>query len=380
MATSSTLKIESERFTNPDGDDLVVHWDAIEGSHGSVTLSKAANHTITDADYAGTSPEVTRLIVLVTAAATITLPSSPTTGQVIEVIKSGAGTYAVTIDANGASIAYRTDGTHGTGTITLATGTTSRFAAAWVWGGSSWVALSVPQRTAYQGPASLALTGNSVVGSNMSSTGQEIAISEGHVLRRVTGSNVESGKVVDDLSSLTPGGITLTANSVPVRASGSGGVGANLVIGEGEVLRRLTGLNVTSGKVLDSLCQIKSTDDLLTLDHLGASEQRYGTIATAANANMDGSGDVANDQYVRITWSIILTFNSVDYICDYFTVFKRISGTLSIMAEKAIISAPAGVVITANVSPGNQPRINIANTTGYTITYHVHYSQFRQVK
>jgi len=217
-----------------DGEDSGLDADNVQGAIDeladecvkTITVSVDANHTITTDDYAGANPATTRLVVLATAALTITFPADPVAGQVVEVIKSDSGGYLVTIETNGDRVQiWQSGGTSNT-SFTLNSGSSAAsstiFGAAWRYTGERWLALSNPRQQASIQPDSLQVSARGVVCcTGINGVGEVLVIGEGEILRRLAGGGLSSGKVTGPLCDFS--GLSTYADDT---AAGVGGLTA----------------------------------------------------------------------------------------------------------------------------------------------------------
>lgn len=193
------------------------------------SIAVAANHTITDADYGGLDPALTRLIIYVSAAAEITFPTLPVHGQVVEVVSLGGTSYSVTIVPGGGNQMAQYTNQQTTSSSFVINSSTLRFSVSWrcLDNGTNkrWVALTAPKRTGHTFADGLVVAAANAVICNSSTstntTGTELAISEGHVLRRLAGGNLSSGKVTGPLCDFS--GLSTYADDT---AAGVGGLTA----------------------------------------------------------------------------------------------------------------------------------------------------------
>jgi hypothetical protein len=209
------------------------------GGSSDVSIDVGANHTITDDDYGGLDPATARLIVYVSAAAEITFPTTPVHGQVVEVVSLGGTSYSVTIVPGGGNQMAQYTNQQTTSSSFVINSSTLRFSVSWrcLDNGTNkrWVALTAPKRTGHTFADGLVVAAANAVVCNPSTstntTGTELAISEGHVLRRLAGGNLSSGKVTGPLCDFS--GLSTYADDT---AAGVGGLTA------GQLYKTATGV------------------------------------------------------------------------------------------------------------------------------------------
>lgn len=168
-----------------------------------VSITKAADHTVTLADYGGRDPATTLLRVYVTANATITLPSdsSLVRGCSVEVIKVGGSSFACNVDSGTTPIQFDSNGTIDTDGRLFSVTTTYQFAVTWTYSGTAWLTDAFPRFPGWISTASIATTANTVLGDSTGAGGtvSRIEIAENELVGRETGGNV-GGKNLAEFS------------------------------------------------------------------------------------------------------------------------------------------------------------------------------------
>jgi hypothetical protein len=286
---------------------------AFDGGSAALTITKAASYTIDGTEYGSLDPSSTRLIVQVTAAATITFPSSPVAGQEITVAKIGGGSFSVSIASPGQDI-HRTlyppaSGVINTDTFSMSGTTTPAFASTWRYDGTNtWACLSVPR----------------------------------------------------DRQSVTATAMRVASNSVVCNDLGSTGNGRELTIGEGTVLLRKTGSNMSAEKIAaEHIGPLLSSDSRVRYAAVPEARQTFGSLASSSSQVVACATSVANSSTVTVYWRVRLDGVRHDILSVY---DKDAGGVVTVQQFKSVFDAPADVTIEATTT-GSSIGLTITNGT-----------------
>jgi hypothetical protein len=328
MANTFLKIVDGEqRITNPVGDGYVVDVAAVDGLAdlllNPIQVDAFADYVVNETTLGG-RPAGVPVEVFAKAACVIGLPtgSNRVVGSRVRVTKTGASSFAVSVDPRGANTVQKSLGTVST-SILAVPATTSQYSVEYLWSGTAWVTDFFGGRGSWIDPSQVESTGYSLLGKSATGTG-----------------NAEA--------------IVISSNSLPLRAIAnvvSTAIGENRVVGR--VTQGVLASAVPNDFTFDQGTSVTKAGYWASSEFLDVASESSATLNVLLSTNGLGNGSY------RFTINIVATDEaSATYDLDYTLRCKRSGGTLSGAGLAAPTPDPANDAIPANIS------ISFTNNSG----------------